>query len=125
MKNKISEVIAERLANINGSNYINVSYRPSHKIASMIEIMCEIYGENKANLFHAKVSQMLADFILSSKENIKIINTVMKSIESEDISRSSLGILLEREIIKVDYKSNNPYIKDLKDILKGKDDEQK
>ena len=115
MKKDISTIISERLADLNSNRFATISYRPDHKLAAMIEIMCKIYGVNKANLFHRRISEILADVLLSSKNNIDIIHDIMEKEgpNNDAIADSALGILLEKKIITIDHVSDNPYIKNI------------
>lgn len=115
---KLSQVINERLANGNSSEYVTISYRPNHKIAAMIDVMCDIYGQNKANLFYDKISELLAEYLLTSKESIPLIKKIAGSYSEDELSRSCMADLIERDILSISWSADDKFKKDLTDMLK-------
>ena len=116
---KLTDVINQRLVESSTDHFSTISYRPSNKINSMIDVMCKIYGTNKASLFHATISELLADILLSSKETIPLIKKAIEAHNNIDLSGSAIGILLEKEIIEFDLMEGNPYLKDLKLMVRN------
>lgn len=118
---KLTDIINDRLAESNNTHHATISYRPSNKANAMIEVMCKIYKTNKSSLFHSKISEVLAELLLSTKETIPLIEKCIESHNNIDLSNSAIGILLERQIITFDLTKNNPYLKKLN--LSVKNDE--
>ncbi|ORM69968.1 hypothetical protein [Pantoea rwandensis] len=116
---KLTDVINQRLVESSTDHYSIISYRPSNKINSMIDVMCKIYGTNKTSLFHAKISELLANILLSSKETIPLIKKAIEAHNNVDLSGSAIGILLEKEIIEFDLLEGNPYLKELKLMVRN------
>ena len=108
---KLTDIINDRLAESNNTHHATISYRPSNKDYAMIEVMCEIYKTNKSSLFHSKISETLAELLLSSKETIPLIEKCIESHKNIDLSNSAIGILLERKTITFDSTKDNPYLK--------------
>ncbi|MEJ4045476.1 hypothetical protein [Erwinia sp. SLM-02] len=114
---KLSQVINERLATSNSSEYVTISYRPNHKVAAMIDVMCDIYGQNKANLFHDKISELLAEYLLTSKESIPLIKQIAETYSEDELSRSCMADLIARDILSVSWSADGKFKKDLSDRL--------
>ncbi|MBK0002526.1 hypothetical protein [Erwinia sp. S38] len=116
---KLSQVINERLANSNSSEYVTISYRPSHKIAAMIDVMCDIYGQNKANLFYDKIGELLSEYLLTSKESIPLIKKTAEEYSEDELSRSCIGALMERGTLSIDWPQDEKIRQQIVDALKG------
>lgn len=116
---KLTDVINQRLAESSTDHYATISYRPSNKINAMIDVMCKIYGTNKTNFFHSKISELLTEILLSSKETIPLIEKTIEAHKNVDLSSSAIGILLEKNIIDFNLEEGNPYLKDLKLMVKN------
>ncbi len=123
MMKKLADVINERRVNSNSDDYVTISYRPSHKIAAMIEIMCEIYGKNKANLFYDEIRELLAEYLLTTKEHVQIVKKIAQDYEESDLARSSLGVLIEKGILSISVAVDEVYSNRLNEIMQGKDHE--
>ena len=92
----------------NNANYVTFSYRPSEKVAAMIEVMNLVIDKPINSLFTNQISENLVTWLLSDSDNIKYLDTFINSDEFQtngfDSYSGFMKILIDRGVIKEDLK---------------------
>lgn len=91
----------------NNTNYVTFSYRPSEKVAAMIEVMNLVIDKPVNSLFTNQISENLVTWLLSDSDNIEYLDTFINSDEFKTDEFESysgfMKILIDKGVIKKDY----------------------
>lgn len=117
MKNKpisqIAQVIHDQsLVDNNNTNLVNVSVRPSTKIAAMLELVSMIAGKPISTMFTDEISAKLADHVRStSKYHNQIINALKEIHKEREFvpTGSAFDILIKNGNLKISVKSTKGF----------------
>ena len=82
----------------NNANYVTFSYRPSEKVAAMIEVMNLVIDKPINSLFTNQISENLVTWLLSDSDNIKYLDTFINSDEYSGFMK----ILIDKGVIERD-----------------------
>ncbi len=90
----------------NNANYVTFSYRPSEKVAAMIEVMNLVIDKPINSLFTNQISENLVTWLLSDSDNIKYLDTFINSDEFQtngfDSYSGFMKILIDKGVIERD-----------------------
>lgn len=115
MKNKsisqIVQVIHEQsLVDNNNSDLVNVSVRPSTKIAAMLELVSMLVDKPISTMFTDEISAKLADHVRStSKYQNQIVNALKEIHKEREFvpTGSALDILIKNGNLKISKKEDS------------------
>ncbi len=88
----------------NNTNYVSFSYRPSQKVAAMIEVMNLIIDKPINSLFTNQISETIVGWLLSDSNNIEYLDTFINSDEFQtngfDLYSGFMKILIDKGVIE-------------------------
>ena len=88
----------------NNTNYVSFSYRPSQKVAEMIEVMNLIIDKPINSLFTNQISETIVGWLLSDSNNIEYLDTFINSDEFQtngfDLYSGFMKILIDKGVIE-------------------------
>lgn len=83
----------------NETSFTTINVRPNEKIIGMLDVISHLNGKSPTSTISKQFSQKLAEFLMSSKDNKKIISQM---IENRIPFSGATLILHEEEAISLD-----------------------